>query len=310
MSNDFDPNRPKAEQLAREVSSALDRAGIHHILWGQLAFSVYSGNFPCNHIDFVVPNEDLDRACNNLDSTNLPCVTDNPSCSYWLIPEGSHAERIFHIDALNADEVLIHFDIRIFPMSWALPGYQQIAYRTFTDVIDRKDLILCSDQRLKGRFIYERYPIRMLAPVHYLQSIISRYLGLGSGLEIIRQFHREVITPLNEEGDTSEGFCMESLHFSYNIMLYSILHSLDENEIKATAEGVQSYLNAYEAHLSQMQEVREGLEAVEEADEEDEEPNESEETTSDDEQSDEAKDEEQMEDVNGDETQVDVMDVE
>ncbi|RAH43106.1 uncharacterized protein BO95DRAFT_466297 [Aspergillus brunneoviolaceus CBS 621.78] len=240
MSNAIDPDRPVAEAIAGHVSSVLDRASIHHILWGQLAFVVYGAKFSCNNIDFVVQEADMTRAVNNLLTADFVPVTDNARCSYYRIPAESHREKVFHIDTANINGERTHFDVRLYPMHWALPGNREIGYRAIFDHLAQRDLILATDERLPGAFRHERYPVRMLAPVHYLQSMLARYLTMAWGRMLIRQFGAECIEPLLVEEFTEEGFDATLMHSAYEMLYSAIMTIDDEDELKPVVMQVRA----------------------------------------------------------------------
>ncbi|PYI22712.1 hypothetical protein BO99DRAFT_468494 [Aspergillus violaceofuscus CBS 115571] len=240
MSNATDPDLPVAEATAGHVSSVLDRAGIHHILWGQLAFVVYGAKFSCNNIDFVVQDADMTRAVNNLLTAGFVPVTGNDRCSYYRIPERSHPERVFHLDTVNINGEHTHFDVRVFPMRWALPGNRAIGHCVIFDHLARRDLILATDHRLPGAFRHERYPVRMLAPVHCLQSMLARYLTADWGRTLIRQFGEECIEPLLLEEFTEEGFDVTRMHSAYEMIYSAIMTADDADGLKQVALQVRA----------------------------------------------------------------------
>ncbi|PYH48106.1 uncharacterized protein BP01DRAFT_380022 [Aspergillus saccharolyticus JOP 1030-1] len=229
--NVTNPNRPAAERITGHVSSVLDRAGIHHILWGQMAFFVYGVNTDCSNIDFVVDDDEQTRAANNLLAEGFAQETDHPDCTYYGIGPGSHREKVFHIDSHNANEEWSHFNVRLVEMSFALPGTTEIGHRTTMNQFGGSDLVLASDARLLGHFRHERYPVRMLAPVFYLESMLLRYVTTKSwGCNLIRKFAREVMVLSNAQNSDDKGFHIGVMPGTLDLLYTAILEKEEDDD--------------------------------------------------------------------------------
>ncbi|KAK2759379.1 hypothetical protein FQN54_002857 [Arachnomyces sp. PD_36] len=170
--------QPLSYELIASISNAFDLAGIPSVLWGAFPMIIHGVGLVQPELDFVVSDEDLDRAYEVVLARGFPpCSVDN--CRYypesdWYMRGYPAAPKHLHLNGDEDNVLLLH---RKSERLWAVPTFEPLSHKEHPEA----KIILASDPVLPpwniakcaGAFPDTLPPVR-IPSAHFLVEALLR----------------------------------------------------------------------------------------------------------------------------------------